>query len=93
MIPVVPPGTQVEYVKGSIIARSSQVADQDVRKRAQELEGAGLKTIDALHVACAEKSGAEWFLTCDDQVMRRYSGSIKVINPVEFVLSMAGEPR
>ena len=74
------------------LAASSQLADQDVRKRAQELEGAGLRAIGALHVACAERSGAEWFLTCDDQLTRRYSGSIQVMNPVDFVLAMAGEP-
>ena len=75
------------------LAASSQMVDQDTRKCAQELEDAGLKAIDALHVACAEKSGAEWFLTCDDRLMRHYSGRIRVVNPVDFVLSTAGESR
>jgi hypothetical protein len=75
------------------LAASSQGTDQGIRERAQELEDDGLQAIDALHVACAEKGGAEWFLTCDDRLIRRYSGSMQAINPVDFVLSVAGESR
>lgn len=76
-----------------VAAVSSQVVDQSVKERAQELEQAGLKAIDALHVACAEKSSAEWFLTCDDRLVRHYSGSIHAANPIDFVLSITGELR
>jgi predicted nucleic acid-binding protein len=54
------------------------------------LEKQGLKAIDALHIACAEAAGSEYFLTCDDRVLRRYQGGIKVLNPVDFVLSVDG---
>ena len=56
-----------------------------------ELEKHGLKAVDALHGACAEQAGAEYFLTCDDRVIRRYNGGMKAISPVEFVLRMTGE--
>ncbi len=61
-----------------------------IRERALELEKEGLKAVDALHIACAEAAGSEYFLTCDDQVLRRYQGGIKVLNPVDFVLSVDG---
>lgn len=75
------------------LAAYDQEVDEGIRERAQELEKEGLKAIDALHVACAEAAGGEYFLTCDDQVLRRYQGGIKVLNPVDFVLSLDGGQR
>jgi predicted nucleic acid-binding protein len=69
-----------------------QKVDTEIRKRATILEEEGLKAIDALHVACAEKAGSEYFLTCDDQLTRRYQGAMSVTNPIEFALRVAGEP-
>jgi len=40
--------------------------------RAEEMEQQGLKAIDALHLACAEAAHADYFITCDDEVIRRY---------------------
>ena len=42
--------------------------------------------MDALHGACAEQAGVGYFLTCDDRVIRKYKGEMKVINPIGFVL-------
>jgi predicted nucleic acid-binding protein len=44
--------------------------------------------VDALHLACAEAIGADFFITCDDKLMKRYSGSLKVKNPVEFATTL-----
>ncbi len=52
----------------------------------------GFRPSDALHVACAEAAGGEYFLTCDDQVVRCYQGGkLRVLNPVDFVVRMGGE--
>lgn len=69
----------------------SQKVNEEIRKRATILEREGLKAIDALHVACAEATGNEYFLTCDDRVIRRYKGAMNVVNPVDFVFSVTGE--
>ena len=60
-------------------------------ERASILEEQGLKPIDALHVASAEISDSQYFLACDDRLIRRYQGNINVMNPVNFVLSITGE--
>ena len=39
-------------------------------ERGEELKGIGLKTYDALHVACAEQAHVDVFLTTDDQLCR-----------------------
>jgi predicted nucleic acid-binding protein len=36
-----------------------------IRQRAENLENRGLKAMDALHVACAESTSVDFFLTCD----------------------------
>jgi len=48
-----------------------------------------LKLPDAAHIACAIGGGCEYFISCDDEIVkrgeeirRRYG--IKVCNPVEF---------
>lgn len=61
-----------------------------VKRRAKEIESAGIDPIDALHLACAE-SNADFFITCDAGIIRkvrRKSGMFKVevCNPLEFVL-------
>jgi predicted nucleic acid-binding protein len=52
--------------------------------RAQRIEeSSAIKGIDALHLACAERLKTV-FLTCDDKILKRYSGRLRVMNPVDF---------
>jgi predicted nucleic acid-binding protein len=55
-----------------------------------------LKARDALHVACAQHGGCDFFITCDDTLIQRASRrarrsvlQLKVMNPVEFIRSEA----
>ncbi len=43
---------------------------------------------DALHLACAEFAGCDWFFTVDRGVLKkvRNVGAMRVANPVEFIL-------
>ncbi|MCI5122774.1 MAG: PIN domain-containing protein [Candidatus Electrothrix sp. AUS4] len=43
---------------------------EDVIARATELEQLGLKSFDAMHVACAESAQADVFLTTDDKLLK-----------------------
>jgi hypothetical protein len=47
---------------------------------------ARIKGLDALHLACAERLKADHFVTCDDRTMRKYTGTVVVINPVELTM-------
>ena len=52
------------------------------------MKSQGLGSVDALHLACAEKARAEYFITCDDRIIKRYRGrKLKVMNPVNFVIN------
>ena len=44
--------------------------NKDVEKRAKELSLLGFMGMDALHVALAEKAKVDYFVTCDDKLLK-----------------------
>jgi predicted nucleic acid-binding protein len=61
---------------------------QPVATRARTLTAAGLRPLDAAHLACAEAAACNRFLTCDDQVIRRtrrVQVGLRVQNPTDYV--------
>jgi predicted nucleic acid-binding protein len=61
------------------------------------VQSAKIKPRDALHVACAETGRCDYFVTCDDDLVRtvrtrRRASKLRVIasNPVEFIRSQGG---
>lgn len=65
--------------------------NDSIRKRALQLEGIGIDSIDALHIAVAEFGEAKCFVTCDYDIIRkitRHEGllEIEVCNPLEFII-------
>lgn len=76
------------------LAKYTKKLDEQIRAKAQDFEKEGLRAIDALHLACAEAAGVDYFLTCDDKVVNRYKGKkIRVMNPIEFILIMTTQGR
>ncbi|MCL1473969.1 PIN domain-containing protein [Argonema antarcticum] len=74
------------------LAGLRQEVDEAIRQRAEELEQNGLKAIDALHVACAEAIGSDYFITCDKRLINRCSGlTMRVVNLVDFVLEISND--
>lgn len=59
----------------------------DIRRRAKEFEGVGVRPIDALHIACAESAGCDWFFSTDNGLIKkaRPHTPMRVANPVEFI--------
>ncbi len=52
------------------ISKDKVTVDEGILRRASELENIGLKAIDSLHLACAEKS-VEVMLTTDDEIEKK----------------------
>jgi len=63
-----------------------QTLNDRLAKRAQEIEVLGIKSLDSLHLACAERLKADYFVTCDDRIIRKYTGTVVVVNPVELTM-------
>ena len=51
------------------ISREKIAVDDSIVSRSREIEREGLKPMDALHLACAERS-ADVMLTTDDEIVR-----------------------
>jgi predicted nucleic acid-binding protein len=64
--------------------------DAGIEDRALELKQVGLKALDALHVACAEKAKAGVFLTTDDYLLNKAMQNknmfkLRIENPLKWV--------
>ena len=60
--------------------------NEDILRTAIEIEEAGLKGKDALHVACAISARCDWFLTTDDQIINKAGKirNIRISDPISF---------
>jgi len=73
------------------IAGEKVIVDEDIVRRASELDDIGLRAVDALHVACAERS-VDVMLTIDDELLKKVKINkniirIRVENPVRWLIN------
>ena len=66
-------------------AKVYQKLNEKIKTRAQGIEKFGIAAIDSLHLATAEVSTADYFITCDNEIIKRYKGFLRVNNPVDFI--------
>lgn len=62
--------------------------DDDIQARANELVKLSIGNKDAVHLACAEKAGVDYFLTTDYPLLKKVRSitlSVVVLNPLEFI--------
>jgi len=69
-----------EYVKYS----------EKLENRAKEIEKKGFMAMDALHIACAEAAKSDFFITCDDLLLRKGEANkdkvkVRIIGLMEFI--------
>jgi len=66
-----------------------QSIDLNVTTIAQHIEAHDkIKGVDALHLACAEVALADCFVTCDDRMIKRYSGTVAIKTPTELAVTI-----
>jgi len=59
---------------------------EEVETRAAGIMEDGIKNKDAIHIACAIASGSNYFITTDDELVKKYTGNeIIVCGPIEFI--------
>lgn len=79
-----------------LVARWRAAAVVDVEEtdaivqQARQIASHGLRAKDALHIACAMAAGCVFFLTTDDDVVKRMRGfvGIAVMDPTQFVIEV-----
>ncbi|MEW5919838.1 MAG: PIN domain-containing protein [Bacillota bacterium] len=73
------------------LAKEKVMLNEVIVKRAFELQHSGLKAFDSLHVASAEYSKADVFLTTDKNLLHtaaRLKVDIKTANPVNWFMEV-----
>ena len=68
------------------IADENIVESESILQYAEGLADKGIKTYDALHVACAVEAGCDYFLTTDKKLLNTQIDEITVVNPIQFVI-------
>lgn len=79
---------KVEIQMASSLALELINMTDDILIAAKSLESKGIKPRDAIHVACAIKGDADYFLTCDDKLIRKsqlIKDKIIIMNPIDFI--------
>ncbi len=61
--------------------------NQLIIKKAKKVHNKGLHKIDSLHIACAVTANCEYFLTTDDQILKRTAlfNDIIINDPIGFI--------
>lgn len=66
-------------------AKVYQRMNLKIKKKAKEIENLKISPIDSLHLASAEEAQVDYFVTCDYDVIRKYKGKLKVLEPISFI--------
>lgn len=72
----------------SRLAKRIITPSEQILARTEMFERQGLRNHDAVHLACAEVSGCQAFLTCDDKLIKKaqtFALCLRIMNPVTFV--------
>ena len=56
-----------------------------IKERAKEIERLKIPPIDSLHLASAEVVPVDYFITSDYDILRKYKGELKVLDPIKFI--------
>ncbi len=78
---------QEQIAKWKQYAKIQIEAEDSLIQRAKSLKESGLKSFDALHIACAITAGVECFLTTDKGILKKAAiiRDIQIKNPIDFI--------
>jgi len=81
-----------------ILSVADKVAQVSIttRTRAQEIVAAGIKPVDALHVAVSMENHVTYFCTCDDKLLKklqtlRFDKQPCFVSPLELVVELTSK--
>ena len=60
---------------------------EEIIVRAEKYMSLGIKSSDAIHLACAVEANCYWFFTVDKGILKKVSqiGAMRVANPMDYV--------
>lgn len=81
------PEPRIEVAKCAARAAGSSILTPQVVERIRQFAAAGLRPLDAAHLAFAEAGRCEVLITCDDRFVERAGRTnclLRVLNPIEY---------
>ena len=83
---------KLAIVRWKNIARIHIIENETVLLLAKRIKALGLKSKDALHIACGIYGKADFFITTDKKILKilKDYDEINIINPVDFVMEIEG---
>lgn len=75
-------------IRWKSIATEIVLQSEEIIEFAEKLHELGVKSKDALHLACAVLSGCDYFITTDKKLLNLNLKEIKISNPVDFIIEM-----
>ncbi len=93
---------EYENDKNRVMARRNEIAKwrskasisvtycAEIENIAEQISNTGVKTLDALHVACSIYKGCDYFISTDDRLLRLKDERVNIINPFEFIRIYGG---
>ena len=70
------------------IASEYCASSDDILSEGIKIMSNGIRPKDALHLACAIKSGCSCFITTDHKLLNKIIDNIIIVNPIDFVREM-----
>lgn len=74
-----------QFIKDNTAIYIDDSYSEEVEHVAIEIQQTGVKSADAIHVACAILAKCDFFITTDDRLLKDKSDSISIVDPVEFI--------
>ncbi|MCL2416752.1 MAG: PIN domain-containing protein [Bacteroidales bacterium] len=67
------------------VAMLNVTSSESIVKRTKEIMLKGIKTKDAMHIACALHAKCHYFLTTDKKILHTSIDKISIVNPIDFI--------
>ena len=74
-----------QFIKDNTATYIDDSYSEEVEHVAIEIQQTGVKSADAIHVACAILAKCDFFITTDDRLLKYKSDLISIVDPVEFI--------
>ena len=81
-------GRRTEIQRWEALADSYAAETPAILAAMQDIVTVGIKPLDALHIACAQALGCQYFLTVDKGILKKAAGvaNIQILNLIDFVI-------
>jgi len=76
----------------SFAVQDIEISDE-VMRWAKHFHSKGIRSMDALHLACAKIAKVDSFITTDLGILKKQLEDIRVLNPLDFVQQIKGRQK